>query len=102
MEVIIEWSDKSKNQIRDIFDYYSSQISPQLAKKIVQTILVKPNILVQQPNIGKREDILLKIDPRIRVLIEGHFKIVYLREKGKIIILSVFDSRQDPEKLIDL
>lgn len=39
MEIRIEWSDQSKKQLKNIFDYYSSVASPSVAKKLINRIL---------------------------------------------------------------
>lgn len=33
MEMRIEWSEQSEKQLKDIFDYYSFEVSSEVAKK---------------------------------------------------------------------
>jgi plasmid stabilization system protein ParE len=51
---------------------------------------------------GKREELLLDHPKDFRFLVEGNYKILYWISEDEIIIASVFDCRQNPEKIIDI
>ncbi len=35
----VEWSELSERQLKDIFDYYSFEVSPRIARKIINRII---------------------------------------------------------------
>ena len=39
MEIRIEWSELSEKQLKDIFDYYSLEVSSRIARKIINKII---------------------------------------------------------------
>ena len=45
MEIRIEWSELSEIQLKDIFDYYSIEVSPQIARKLINRIIARFSIL---------------------------------------------------------
>jgi hypothetical protein len=45
MEIRIEWSELSEKQIKDIFDYYAIVASPNIAQKIIISIINRVSIL---------------------------------------------------------
>ena len=99
MEIKIFWSEVAENQIRDIFDYYSFVANPKVADKIVDKILIRVELLRSNSKIGKIEELLEHYPQKFRYIIEGNYKIIYFIDKNVIIISSVFDCRQSPEKL---
>ena len=98
----IVWTSKAKSQIRDIFDFYSKKVSIKLANRIVSEITQKPSVLLKYPSLGQRESLLEEVDPRIRYLIQGNYKLIYLPTENEIVIISVFDTRQNPSKIKDI
>lgn len=58
MEIRIEWSDLSERQLKDIFDYYSIEVSPLLARKIINRIIDRVSILESNPFAGPKEELL--------------------------------------------
>lgn len=98
----VVWTDKAKSQVRDIYDFYAKKVSNALAKRISLGITKKPEVLVKQPHLGQKETLLKVIDPELRYLIEGNYKIIYLPTKTEIVIVSVFDTRQEPQKIKNL
>ena len=99
MEVKIEWSELSTKQLNDIFDYYSLKVSPRIAKKIVNKIVDRVEILLKNPLSGPKEELLSEMSEDFRYLVESNYKIIYWIENEIITIASVFDCRQNPEKM---
>jgi plasmid stabilization system protein ParE len=99
MEVKIEWSELSIKQLKDIFDYYSLKASPRIAKKIVNKIVDRVEILHKNPLSGPKEELLSEMPEDFRYLVESNYKIIYWIESEMITIASVFDCRQNPEKM---
>ena len=99
MEIKIEWSELSSKQLIDIYDYYSLKASPRIAKKIINKIIDRVEILSKNPLSGPKEELLNEMPEDFRYLIEGNYKIIYWQENKTIVIASVFDCRQNPEKI---
>jgi len=99
MEIKIEWSELSTKQLNDIYDYYSFKASPRIAKKIINKIVDRVDVLLKNPLSGPKEELLNKMPEDFRYLIESNYKIIYWQENEIITVASVFDCRQNPEKI---
>jgi plasmid stabilization system protein ParE len=102
MEMKIEWSDFSEMQLKQVFDYYSKQASPRIARKLIRSITDRVSILRTNPLAGPKEELLMEYSQEFRYLVEGNYKIIYWISQDKITISSVFDCRQDPGKIKSL
>ncbi len=101
MELKIYWTDFSKNELRKIFSYYNENKSLEVAKNIVLGIENKTTILKTHPYIGQKEDFLINRKQGFRYLVFRNYKIIYWvnKEKNRIEISDVFDTRQNPIKI---
>lgn len=99
MEIRIEWSGQSERQLKDIFDYYSFKAGPRIAKRIVNRILDRVHILENNPLAGPKEELLSEYPEDFRYLVESNYKIIYWKAGNVVTIASVFDCRQNPEKM---
>lgn len=99
MEIKIEWSELSERQLTDIYNYYSSEASPGIAKRIVNKIISRVEILYENPLAGAKEELLTEYPEDFRYLVEGNYKIIYWKVQKMITVASVFDCRQNPEKM---
>ena len=101
MEIEIQWSELAENQLKDIFNYYYLKASLRIAEKIVNNIIDRVSILYLNPLSGQREELLDEYPEEYRYLVEGNYKIIYWKNNNLITIASVFDCRQNPEKMKD-
>ena len=99
MEVKVLWSDTSLVQLQEIFDYYSFKASQSVARKIVTGIVKKSILLESNPLIGVKEPLLLDRPFEYRFIVENNYKIIYRFNDNIARIVSVFDCRQNPQKL---
>ncbi len=99
MEIRIEWSEQSERQLKGIFDYYSIEGSPKIARKIINRIIDRVYILKSNPFAGTKEELLIERLEEFRYLVESNYKIIYWKNESLITIASVFDCRQNPEKI---
>lgn len=99
MEIRIEWSELSERQLKDIFDYYSIKASTRIARKIVNRIINGVGILESNPFSGPREELLADYPEEFRYLVESNYKIIYWKRDNLVTIASVFDCRQNPDKI---
>ena len=99
MEVKVLWSDTSLFQLQEIFDYYSFKASPTIARKIIKGIVKKSILLESNPLIGIKEPLLIDRTFEYRFIVETNYKIIYSFNDHIARIVSVFDSRQNPQKI---
>ncbi|MBA5628946.1 type II toxin-antitoxin system RelE/ParE family toxin [Moheibacter lacus] len=97
MSLKVEWREKAIEELQAIYDYIYFR-SPQNAENVVNTILDLGNSLGDFPNKFPIEPILNQ--EHTRFFTQWSYKIIYRVESERIIILRVFDSRQNPDKLL--
>ena len=94
----VVWSEQAKKSLQNIYFYIYSK-SPQNAASVLDALLALGESLADQ----KKE---LSLDPIIKKQKFKHisfwsYKIIYERNEVRVIILDVFDGRQDPAKLFN-
>jgi len=99
MEVVVIWSDSAIEDLREIYDYYYYKASERIADKLANDIVDQTLLLEQTPRLGQAEELLSHLKMEIRYLLHGNYKIVYLINEDIVTIATVFDCRQNPEKL---
>jgi plasmid stabilization system protein ParE len=99
MEVRVFWTDTARFQLEEIFDYYKEKASIKIARKLVTLIIDKTLQLEKNPHSGPKEPLLSGRKFEYRYLVEGNYKIIYWIEENYIKIATVFDCRQNPEKM---
>ncbi|MDT3738811.1 MAG: type II toxin-antitoxin system RelE/ParE family toxin [Candidatus Kapabacteria bacterium] len=97
--VKIEWSELAISQLKDIYQYYTSNVNPITATRIINRIVKRVEILQKHPLSGQKEDLLYDYPEDFRYLVESNYKIIYWIETELITIATVFDCRQNPEKI---
>jgi plasmid stabilization system protein ParE len=104
MEIIFKilWTDFAINQLKDIFDYHLVKASPNIAQRLVQKIIDATIILENNPKAGRKEDLLKTRPQDFRFIIVKNYKIIYWidYEFNTIFVAMVFDTRQNPKKII--
>jgi plasmid stabilization system protein ParE len=85
----------------NIFEYYIENASFQVAKNVIERIILEPDKLISHPEISQIEELLLERENEYRYLICNNYKIIYSVDINlKLIkITDVFDTRQNPEKI---
>jgi len=101
MELKIYWTDFSKNELKNIFDYYKEKASINVARNLVLGITKEAEKLKKQPKIGQEEELLENDLREFRYLVFKSYKIIYLvnMKKNQIEIFDIFDTRQNPIKM---
>jgi toxin ParE1/3/4 len=86
--------------LQGIFEFYAQQ-STQLAERIVERIVDRVDVLkLGFLEIGQLEPLLVDHPGKPRYLVEGNHKIIYrILNSTDVLILMVFDVRQDPRQL---
>ncbi|OOG74302.1 type II toxin-antitoxin system RelE/ParE family toxin [Algoriphagus sp. A40] len=95
----IFWSEFAKNQLREIYHYYSQKASLKVANQIKSEVFRKVKMLISRPEMGQIEPNLKESGFEFRYLVAGNFKIIYMPQLDHIFITDIFDTRRDPEKM---
>jgi toxin YoeB len=91
----IVWSASAKLQLKAILEYFNFRNKSKLYSLKLNTLIqTELKILLQQPNIGKKTDSI-----NVRCLLIENYYVFYEINETHIIILSVWDTRQDPKRL---
>jgi plasmid stabilization system protein ParE len=90
----IRWSIEAKQDLFDILEYYILRNGNPIYSKKLNTILLK-NIhnLSIHPYLGKLTEF-----PTVRILIKDDYEIIYEVLDELILMIMIFDCRQNPEK----
>ncbi len=94
----IRWTPEAEHWLRDIHDYIAAD-NPEAAQKVVVGIYEKAQMLRSFPEIGQKYR--TEKEGEIRVLLYGHYRIVYLVRPAEIIdILGVFHGALDIDRYL--
>ena len=82
------WTEESRRWLKDIHQYIARD-SAEAARKVVRGIFDRAHLLIEFPEMGHLYQ--PRKFPRVRILLYGHFRVLYLPEKnGDIYVLGVF------------
>lgn len=93
----LRWSKRARNSLKDIVNYIGKDY-PLIAAKVRLRIIHTAESILPNPEKFAIEEVLRE-DGNIRFKSVWSYKVVYLVMKNQVVILDVFDSRQDPEKM---
>ena len=92
---VIVWSHKASIKLFEILDFYEKRNgSKTYSKKLYKKLSKESNQLIMHPEIGAKTDF-----ESVRGLIVDEYILFYEIIQDKIIIHTVWDSRQNPENL---
>ncbi len=95
----IVWTIPAKRDLQSIYDYLA-EISETIAYRQVIKILDKTALLETGfDEIGQAEPLLKHTGKNYRYLVSGNYKIIYRVDDDALHIITVFDTRQNPNKL---
>ena len=102
MELKIYWPQFAEDKLADIFEYYKFNAGLKVAQTLISGIVAATLALDKNPYVGQKEELLAERIQEFRYLIYKSYKIIYwIDETNRIILIAnVFDSRQNPKKLI--
>ncbi len=101
MGLIIKWSNQATLDLEVIFEYYNYNANLKVAQSIIKNIVTISKNLKFYPNIGKLETTLKFPNFELKYIIINNYKLIYSNTQKGIIIHTVFDTRQNPELLVD-
>lgn len=97
----IIWTDFALKSLREIYFYYTNNVSKIIADKIKADIFNSIKQLKKHPNSGTTEFFLFHLGEGHKYLICRNYKILYKIINKNIYITDIFDTRQSPDYLID-
>jgi plasmid stabilization system protein ParE len=99
--MILKYTEQFYLSLEETLEFYDIQgVSREKQEEIVNAILAKTNLLVDNPHIGVVEEYLEHLNLGHRRIIEGYCKVIYRLSENYIYVTEVFDTRKDPNKMI--
>jgi toxin ParE1/3/4 len=95
------YTEQALLSLEEALDHIAPKVSHEKLMEIRDRILDSVDNLLVQPMQGQKEPYLEHLGLEHRRIIEGHFKIIYKVVGNYIYITDIFDSRQDPDKMMD-
>ncbi len=95
----VKWSTRADARLQEISDYLFDVAGNRTALKITRKIQTHTEKLSANPRMGQREGTFEDSGMEFRYLVEGNYKIIYWIEDDNITISTLFDCRQNPERM---
>jgi len=87
------WSVEAQNSRKNIFDYWNNRNKSKVYSRRLNLLFnTNLKIVLQLPELGKptfRED--------SKLIIVSHFEIIYKITPNEIVVLDIWDTRQNPQ-----
>lgn len=93
----VSWSEKARESLANIYDYIYPH-SPQNAEKVIDTLLETGNTLGDKRFEYAKDPVIQK--EKYRFIPKWSYKIIYERTKTSVIILDVFHTKQNPDRIV--
>jgi toxin ParE1/3/4 len=97
----IVWTNYAINNLKEIYDFYWLNRSKKSAIKVKNSIFIATGQLINYPESGQIEENLKLGNNIYRYIISYNCKIIYRISSNEIIIIDVFDTRKNPDKMND-
>ncbi len=95
----VVWTVQAKDDLLEVFESLEKSLGWEHADTVTSRLVTKSFRLEQFPAMGPIEWRHSDRFKTVRYLVEGHYKIYYEIRPDSVEILSVFDTRQNPERL---
>jgi plasmid stabilization system protein ParE len=95
------WTKSALASLYDICKYYKVNVSITIACKVRDNILAVTSQLEKHSQIGQIEELLKEMESGHRYIVKDNYKIIYKIQTHKIYITDVFDTRQNPDKIME-
>lgn len=93
--MVIKWSPLAIDSLRNIYEFYLSQIGQEKAYEIISELRNETRYLLIFPEIGSTE-MIDNVDYGYRYIVKRHCKIYYTIHSEYIRIAFIWDTRRDP------
>ena len=89
---MVIWADPAKTDLKAIYDFVASD-SKYYAKKVIQDIIDRTNIIEKYPMIGRKVPEI--DDENVREIFAYSYRILYEIKSEKIYIIGIIHGRRD-------
>lgn len=97
-ELVVEWTKTAERQFYGVLEFWNSKNqSTNFSEKLAKLTWHKIIYIQKHPFASKA---LQKINVRMAVM--GHYSLIYKLADQKIILMSFWDNRQQPKKLLEI
>jgi plasmid stabilization system protein ParE len=95
MELEIKWTKRASAGFEETFKYIEHEWGIKSAHRFIHKVNTLLNALKNQPEFGK-----IEVEEKgIRAFVFSRQNTIFYRVKGnKLVVLKIFDNRQDPDK----
>ncbi|MCB0520776.1 MAG: type II toxin-antitoxin system RelE/ParE family toxin [Lewinellaceae bacterium] len=100
-EYQVTWNPEAVEMLDKVFHFLSATQSDSEARKIKKDLIMLAYSLRTLPRRFPKERLLENSALEFRSAILGHFKLIFHPGVDQVIILGVFDTRQNPGKIKD-
>ncbi len=91
----IIWSQRAQNDRKEILKYWENRNKSKVySKKLAGLFKETVKLISNYPELGKPTD-----EENVRIKVVRYYFLIYEVEKEQISILTIWDSRQNPDKL---
>jgi plasmid stabilization system protein ParE len=98
--MVIDWTDKAKRHLKNIFDFYVETAGRKIAIEFVTDIKAATKPLARFPQMAAVEPLLSDLPETLRSLVvRKHYKVIYYVDNEAVRILAVWDCRRNPDNL---
>lgn len=98
----IAWTNEARIQRKEIMTYGRIQFGAIVARKFRESLKAQSLLLMDNPNLGKAEPLLVNCTKEYRSLVvHKHYKLIYfINELNKTVyVVDVWDTRREPGSL---
>jgi len=97
VKYILRWSEQSKMDLKEIFNYIKTAESRERANYVIANIRKEANEIAVFPDKHTQEPLIL--DQTVRYTIKWNYKILFTLSEKYINIVRIFHTAQNPNKL---
>ena len=95
----VVWSKQARNSLAQIYDYIYED-SPQNAVMVFDTLFDLGNSLADA-RFDYSKDLIIN-EERFKFIPKWSYKIIYERKENEVVILEIFNTNKNPDKLLKL
>ena len=95
---MVHWSEQSKTDLKEIFEYIKNIESRERAKYVVTEIRKTAKEIYRFPTKHAKEPVIL--DTTVRYAVKWSYKILFTIGEKHVNIVRIFHTAQSPQKII--
>ena len=96
----VKLTRNAHKRLAQVLEYHKTQGNPKKGKRTVLEIIKHSIKLGKQPNLGSVQEEMSSATKTYRALVVNrYYKVIYRAENERILIVEIFDVRQDPSRI---